>query len=52
MATAARFRVGAGSRGGSRINAAQSSAIFRRVVSSNARAMALDYNRSAFDEMR
>jgi len=34
-----------------RVNAAQSSAIFRRVVSSNKRAIELDYNSPAPDEM-
>jgi hypothetical protein len=34
-----------------RAKPAQSSAIFRRVVSSKTRVMVLDYNRSAFDEM-
>jgi hypothetical protein len=51
MATAARFSAGAGSSAGRRKNAAQSSAIFRRVVSSNGRVMALDYTTSAIDEM-
>jgi hypothetical protein len=31
------------------VKAPQSSAIFRRVLSSNARAMVLDYNRSSAD---
>ena len=35
---------------GSRLNAAQSSAIFRRVTSSNERAIVLDYNSPALDE--
>ena len=51
MATAARFSAGAGSLAGSRANAAQRSAIFRRVVSSNGRIIPLDYNTSAIDEM-
>jgi acyl-coenzyme A thioesterase PaaI-like protein len=51
MTTAARFSAGAGSLAGSRKNAAQSSAIFRRVVSSKDLTMQLDYNTSAFDEM-
>jgi hypothetical protein len=51
MATAARFSAGAASSVLARENPAQSSAIFRRVVSSKTRVMPLDYNRSAFDEM-
>jgi hypothetical protein len=51
MATAARFSSGAVSPEGARVNAAQSSAIFRRVVSSNDRTILLDYNTSASDEM-
>ena len=51
IATAARFSAGAGSLGGSRANAAQRSAIFRRVVSSNGLFIPLDYNTSALDEM-
>src|SRR6202048_2213085 len=51
MATAARFSAGAGSLAGSRANAAQRSAIFRRVVSSNGRVIPLDYNTPAIDEM-
>jgi len=51
MATAARFSAGAGSRAGSRANAAQRSAIFRRVVWSNGLVIPLDYNTSAIDEM-
>ena len=51
MATAARFSAEAGSRAGSRAKAAQRSAIFRLVISSNGRVIPLDYNRSANDEM-
>ena len=51
MATAARFSVGAGSSSGRRANAAQRSAIFRRVVASNGCTIPLDYNTSALDEM-
>jgi hypothetical protein len=51
MATAARFSAGAASTDGARVKPAQSSAIFRRVVSSNDRAIPLDYNTSASDEM-
>jgi hypothetical protein len=51
MATAAGFSAGAGSLTGSRAKPAHSSAIFRRVVSSNGRIIALDYNTSAIDEM-
>jgi hypothetical protein len=51
MTTAARFSAGAASSGGIRANAAQSSAIFRRVASSNERAIELDYNSPAPDEM-
>ena len=51
MATAARFSAGAGSLSGSRANAAQRSAIFRLVASSNGRVIPLDYNTSAIDEM-
>ena len=46
MATAARFSAGAASLAGSRANAAQSSAIFRRVASSNGLVIPLDYNTS------
>jgi len=51
MATAARFSAGAGSLAGSRANAAQRAAIFRRVVSLNGQIISLDYNTSAIDEM-
>jgi hypothetical protein len=51
IATAARFSNAAGSLAGSRANAAQRSAIFRLVASSNERVIPLDYNTSAFDEM-
>jgi hypothetical protein len=51
MVTAARFKAGTGSLAGSRANAAQRSAIFRRVVSSNDLVIPLDYNTSAIDEM-
>ncbi len=51
MATAARFSAGAGSLATARVNAAQRSAIFRRVVSRNGQVIPLDYNTSAFDEM-
>jgi hypothetical protein len=51
MATAARFSSGAGLLAGARAKAAQRSAIFRRVVSSNGMVMRLDYNTSAIDEM-
>jgi hypothetical protein len=51
MATAARFNVDSASPEGARVKAAQSSAIFRRVVSSNDRTIPLDYNTSASDEM-
>src|SRR5687767_8418875 len=51
MATAARFSAGTGSLVAARVNAAQRSAIFRRVVSSNGQLIPLDYNTSAFDEM-
>ena len=51
IATAARFSAGAARSPASRANAAQSSAIFRRVVSSNGRIIPLDYNTPAFDEM-
>jgi hypothetical protein len=50
MATAARFSAGGGSPFGNRANAAQRSAIFRRVVSSNGRAMPLDYTTLPIDE--
>jgi len=51
MTTAARFSAGAGSLAGRRANLAQSSAIFRLVVSSKGLTMQLDYNTPAFDEM-
>jgi acyl-coenzyme A thioesterase PaaI-like protein len=51
MATAACFSAGTGSLVAARVNAAQRSAIFRRVVSSNGQFIPLDYNTSAFDEM-
>jgi len=51
MVTAARFSAGSGSPTGARVNAAQSVAIFRLVVSSNGRAFLLDYTTSAADEM-
>jgi hypothetical protein len=51
IATAARFSRDSGTRSGKRVNAAQSSAIFRRVVSANGRIMRLDYITAAFDEM-
>jgi hypothetical protein len=51
MATAARFSAPSASPEGARVKAAQSSAIFRRVVSSNDRTIPLDYNTSASDEM-
>jgi hypothetical protein len=51
MATAAGFSASAGSLAGSRANAAQRSAIFRRVVWSNGLVIPLDYNTSAIDEM-
>jgi hypothetical protein len=61
MATAARFKAGAGPLSGSRANAAQRSAIFRLVASSKGRivpprvippeVMLLDYNTPAIDEM-
>ena len=50
-ATAARFSAGTGSLNGSRANAAQRAAIFRRVAWSNGLSIPLDYNTSAFDEM-
>jgi hypothetical protein len=48
---AARFNAGATSPGSRRVNAAHSSAIFRRVASSNERAIELDYNSPEPDEM-
>ncbi|HZC98502.1 MAG TPA: hypothetical protein VE267_20710 [Bradyrhizobium sp.] len=51
MATAARFSPDAASTAGARVNAVQSSAIFRLVVSSNDLTIRLDYNTSATDEM-
>jgi hypothetical protein len=51
MTTAARFSAVAGSAAGRRVNAVQSSAIFRLVVSSKGLTMQLDYNTPAFDEM-
>jgi hypothetical protein len=51
MATAARFSAGAGSLWGSRAKAAQNSAIFRLVASSNGLVIPLDYNTPAIDEM-
>jgi hypothetical protein len=50
IATAARFSASADASGAARENPAQSSVIFRRVVSSKTRVMPLDYNRTAFDE--
>jgi hypothetical protein len=51
MATAARFSAGTGSPPARRVNAAQRSAIFRRVVSLNGWLIRLDYNSRALDEM-
>jgi len=51
MATAAHFSPDSVSPEGARENAAQQSAIFRLVVSSNERVIPLDYNTSAADEM-
>jgi hypothetical protein len=50
MATAARFSPDVASMDGARVNAAQRAAIFRRVVSSNDRAIPLDYNIGESDE--
>jgi hypothetical protein len=50
MATAARFSAGAGPLSGNRVKSAQRSAIFRRVASSNGRAMPLDYTTLPIDE--
>ena len=50
MATAARFSAGTGSLAGSRVNAAQRSAIFRRVGWSKGQIIPLDYNTPAIDE--
>src|SRR5262249_27234758 len=51
IATAARFSSGAASSPSTRANAAQSPAIFRRVVSSNGRFIRLDYNTTVSEEM-
>jgi hypothetical protein len=51
IATAARFSDGAAPPGCTRRKRAQSSAIFRRVVSSNDLTIPLDYNTRATDEM-
>jgi acyl-coenzyme A thioesterase PaaI-like protein len=51
MTTAARFSAGPASAAEARVKAATSSAIFRRVASSNGLTIPLDYNTSATDEM-
>ena len=51
MTTAARFSAGPASEAEARVKAATSSAIFRRVASSNGLTIPLDYNTSATDEM-
>jgi hypothetical protein len=51
MATAACFSPPVASPDGARLNAATRLAIFRLVVSSNDRAIPLDYNIGASDEM-
>jgi acyl-coenzyme A thioesterase PaaI-like protein len=51
MTTAARFSAGPASEAEARVKAATSSAIFRRVASSNGLTIPLDYNTSGPDEM-